>query len=94
MREQVLAILPEDEEDESRGGDADAATECRRKLWKADPSDRDGTLPYLVRSLLDDESRREEHLRDFLEVGGPPADLLLSSSLSLLPGTDSRTPAH
>lgn len=72
MREQILAILPEDEEDERRGADADTVAECRRKVWKADPSDRDGTLPYLLRSVLDDEGRREEHLRDFFEVGELP----------------------
>lgn len=53
---------------EEYGDDARGSAEYQRRLWGADPSQRDDVLPFFVWSIVHDHRRSEVALNAFLDV--------------------------
>lgn len=53
---------------EEYGDDSRGSAECQRRLWGADPSQRDDVLPFFVWSIVHDHERSEVALNAFLDV--------------------------
>ena len=72
LRRDVLAMVSEDEEedddDRKYGSDPGSSAEFQRRLWEAEPAQRDDVLPFFVWSIVHDPRRSEIALRAFLDV--------------------------
>lgn len=74
LRGDVIEMVSEGAEGEEEidgeeyGDDARGSAECQRRLWGADPSQRDDVLPFFVWSIVHDQRRSEVALNAFLDV--------------------------
>lgn len=67
-----MAMVSEHEEEEidgkSYGRDERSSAECQRRLWGAEPAQRDDVLPFFVWSIVHDQRRSEVALNALLDV--------------------------
>ncbi|CAM9754681.1 unnamed protein product [Ectocarpus sp. 6 AP-2014] len=74
LRGEVVTMVSEGVEGEDEiggeeyGDDARGSAECQRRLWGADPSQRDDVLPFFVWSIVHDHRRSEVALNAFLDA--------------------------
>lgn len=72
-----------DQEQANRSNAKDRAVENQRRLWAAEPSQRDDVLPLFVWSIVHDQNRKKADLNAFLDVsdmrrGAPKTALTLA----------------